>query len=124
VSGVRPPGASTPSLPPRPAERHPAVSVVVLSWNTKDLLLRCLASVRDHPPADAWEGVVVDNASADGSADAVAERFPEWALVRNARNEGYARGNNLGIVRTGGDLVLLLNSDTVVEPGSLRRLAD
>lgn len=114
---------AVPALLPRaPGGHHTDVSIVVLSWNTRDLLLRCLEAVHRHPPPGEWEGVVVDNASGDGSAEAVAERFPAWTLVRNRRNEGYARGNNQGIARTTGDLVLLLNSDTVVGEGSLDRL--
>jgi len=67
--------------------------------------------------------VVVDNDSADGSADLVAAGFPEAVLVRNDRNDGFARGSNLGIARATGRHVLLLNSDTVIHDDSLQRMA-
>jgi len=97
----------------------PELSIVVLSWNTADLLGACLASLeacRDELPLEV---VVVDNASADGSADMVAARFPWCTLVRNPRNEGYAIGNNVGAARARGELLLLLNSDTEVPRGVL-----
>ena len=87
---------------------------VVLSWNGRDDTLAALESLR------GIETVVVDNGSTDGSADAVAEGFPELDLVRAGVNLGYAAGNNVGIRRAlerGADWVLLLNNDATVEPG-------
>lgn len=98
------------------------LSVVILSWNTKDLLLRCLASVERSVSPPAREVLVVDNASRDGSADAAAAAFPSVRILRNARNEGYARGNNIGIRASRGRHVLLLNSDTEVAPGAFAAL--
>jgi len=98
------------------------LSVVVLSWNTRDLLRSCLRAIFASGPPDPLEVIVVDNASEDGSADAVAREFPEVVLVRNAVNEGYARGNNIGLRRCRGDYLLLLNSDTEVRPGALQAL--
>ena len=75
----------------------PELSIVVLSWNTKDLLAACLRSLSalgDDEPS--FEVIVVDNASSDGSADMVARDFPRARLLRNPRNDGYAIGNNLG----------------------------
>jgi N-acetylglucosaminyl-diphospho-decaprenol L-rhamnosyltransferase len=105
------------------AER-PELSIVVLSWNTRDLLASCLASLENASDRVRREVLVVDNASADGSADMVRERFPAVRLLRNARNEGYARGNNIGIAAARGSAVLLLNSDTEVHDGSLDRLVE
>ncbi len=103
----------------------PELSVVVLSWNTRDLLRACLASLRADEPRHAREVIVVDNDSTrDDSPDMVAREFPEVRLVRNAKNVGYAEGNNIGIRAARGDFVLLLNSDTEVEPGALDRLVD
>jgi hypothetical protein len=94
-------------------------SVVVLSYNTKALILACLESV--FAEAERWAGevevIVVDNGSTDGSPDAIRQRFPGVTLVENGENLGFARGNNLGIRESHGDPVILLNSDTVLAPG-------
>ncbi len=100
----------------------PRVSIVVLSWNTRDLLAACLASLPGPGAEPTAEVIVVDNASSDGSADMVAARFPRVTLVRNPRNDGYALGNNLGAERARGEFLLLLNSDTEVRPGALAAL--
>jgi GT2 family glycosyltransferase len=101
----------------------PRVSIVVLSWNTRELLAACLRSLAAVAGEARAEVIVVDNASADGSADMVAQQFPSVRLLRNARNEGYAIGNNLGAAQARGEYLLLLNSDTEVRPGALARLA-
>ncbi|MEW6741223.1 MAG: glycosyltransferase family 2 protein [Planctomycetota bacterium] len=90
------------------------LSIVILSWNTRELLSRCLESLLAGPRSLPFEIIVVDNASTDGSAAMVREIFPEVRLVENERNEGYARGNNIGIRAARGEYVLLLNSDTEV----------
>lgn len=100
----------------------PRVSIVVLSWNTRDLLAACLLSLRAVRDEIAQQVIVVDNASEDGSADMVAERFPEVTLVRNASNAGYAGGNNIGARAAVGEYLLLLNSDTEMRPGVLADL--
>ena len=100
----------------------PVLSIVVLSWNTADLLVACLASLercRDELPLQV---IVVDNDSHDGSADRVAESFPWCELVRNPRNDGYAIGNNIGARDARGEFVLFLNSDTEVPRGTLATL--
>ena len=97
------------------------LSIVIVSYNTRVDLERCLESLRQHPPSMAHEVVVVDNASSDGSADA-ASRFPGVAVIRHDRNAGFSVANNLGIRASHGDLVLLLNSDTIVPPGAIDRL--
>ncbi|MSR74111.1 MAG: glycosyltransferase family 2 protein [Planctomycetes bacterium] len=102
----------------------PDVSVVVLSWNTQQLLRECLAALRCGHGGLNVEVVVVDNASHDGSADMVAREFPEIRLQRNSINRGYAGGVNDGIALAQGASVLLLGSDTRVAPDALRRLHD
>ncbi len=103
---------------------QPDLSVIVLSWNTRDLLRDCLRSVfAEAGPDFTMEVVVVDNASADGSADMVASEFPDARLVRNAANEGYARGNNIALALVAGRRICLLGSDTRIHQGALRRLA-
>lgn len=98
------------------------LSVVVLSWNTADLLVACLRSLRADVSATSREIVVVDNGSADGSADRVAAGFPEVRLIRNPVNLLYSEGNNLGARAAAGEFLCLLNSDTEVSPGALDRL--
>jgi GT2 family glycosyltransferase len=95
------------------------LSIVILSWNTRDLLEACLRSLDSNGDPHDREVIVVDNASGDGSAEMVAERFPDTILVHNRVNEGYARGNNIGMKKSGGDQILLLNSDTEVQGGAL-----
>jgi GT2 family glycosyltransferase len=99
--------------------RTPDVSVLVVSWNTRELTLRCLdtlpASVDD---GTVLETVVVDNASRDGTGAALAERT-DVTLIRNVRNRGFAEGVNQAYAVSRGPLVLLLNSDVELAPGSL-----
>lgn len=96
-------------------------SVIVLSWNGMEYLESCLDAVlsQDYPD---FEVIVVDNASTDGSADFVAEHYPQVRLIRNERNLGFAAGNNIGLRAATGDVLLLLNQDTVVQPGWLAAL--
>lgn len=98
----------------------PRVSVVVVSYNTRDLLRCCLDSVVAN--ASDAEVIVVDNASTDGSAELVRERYPDAQLIRNARNVGFARATNEGIRAATGDMILWLNSDAWLTPGALGRL--
>ena len=99
-----------------------SLSIVVVSWNARADLERCLSSLSLAPPRIDHEIVVVDNASTDGASDMVAERFPLVRLIRAGGNLGFAKANNVGIRATTGELVLLLNPDTVVEPHALDRL--
>jgi GT2 family glycosyltransferase len=101
------------------------VSVVVPNWNGRELLGPCLEAVRAAAGGDLRvEAVVVDNASADGSAAYVRERFPEVVLIENARNEGFARACNRGVAATHAPLVLLLNTDAVLTRDALAHLVD
>jgi N-acetylglucosaminyl-diphospho-decaprenol L-rhamnosyltransferase len=99
-----------------------AVSIVVVSWNTRAALARCLASVVRDPLGAESEVWVVDNGSSDGSAAMVEERFPRIRLVRNDANRGFAAACNQALVRATGQVAVLLNSDAMVEPGCLERL--
>jgi GT2 family glycosyltransferase len=93
----------------------PLVSVVIPSWNGRADLERCLRSLLEHTASVRLELIVIDNASSDGSQDLVAEQFTQVRLLRNARNEGFARACNQGMASATGDLLLLLNSDTYVD---------
>jgi hypothetical protein len=100
----------------------PELSVVVVSWNTREALARCLDSVLADPDGAAAEIWVVDNASTDGSAAMVGRRFPSVRLVANDWNRGFAAACNQAVARAAGPVVVLLNSDAVLEPGALRGL--
>lgn len=101
------------------------LSIVVVNWNTRELLLQCLRSIysdRDTQQRLAVEVIIVDNGSKDGSVQAVRQQFPEVRIIENEENAGFARANNQAIVASRGRFVLLLNSDTEVMPGALFRL--
>lgn len=100
----------------------PKLSIIIVNFNTRVEVGACLDSIYQAPPAFSFEVVVVDNGSADGSADFVAERFPQVRLIRNTMNEGFARANNRAIRSGVGDFVLLLNPDTEVQPGALETM--
>jgi GT2 family glycosyltransferase len=95
------------------------LTIVIVSYNARTDLENCLASLEAAPPALPHDIVVVDNASPDRSAAAVRARFPAVKVIALDRNVGFAAGNNAGIKATAGDLVLLLNSDTIVRAGAI-----
>lgn len=95
----------------------PDISIIILSWNVRDLLRACLSSL---PLADpSIEIIVVDAGSADGSADMVRAEFPTVQVLARSENLGYSRGNNLGLAMARGRYLFVLNPDTVVQAGSL-----
>lgn len=100
----------------------PELSIGIVSWNTRELLDACLASISAIPDRVTREVIVVDNASGDGSAEMVRADHPEVRLIANAENAGYAAGNNQAIAAASGDFILLLNPDIVVLEGSLDTL--
>lgn len=93
------------------------VSIVIVSFNTKDQLRRCLGAI-----GDGFETIVVDNASSDRSGDMVEAEFPQVRLIRNVENVGFGPANNQGTDAASGDLVLYLNSDCYPESGSIQTL--
>jgi N-acetylglucosaminyl-diphospho-decaprenol L-rhamnosyltransferase len=97
------------------------LAIVIVSYNAKTDLLACLHSLRGAPAAVPHEIVVVDNASQDGSADA-ARGVGGVRVIALERNAGFAAANNAGIQATDGELILLLNSDTLVPPGAIDAL--
>ncbi|MFM8559517.1 MAG: glycosyltransferase family 2 protein [bacterium] len=96
------------------------VSVVIVSWNTRDLLRRCLASLR--AARGPLQVVVVDNGSSDGSPAMVRAEFPEVEVVESGANRGFAFATNLGLARATGRHVAWLNSDCEVAPDALATL--
>lgn len=103
------------------ASRTPEISIVVVSWNTRELLRDLLPSLL---AVDRAEVIVVDNASSDGSPEAVESGFPEVRLIRSPRNLGFAGGVNLGFANSSHRLILLVNTDTGVLPGAIEALRD
>lgn len=102
---------------------QPDVTIVIVSYNTREMTLECLRSV-ERETATPHELLVIDNASDDGSAEAIAAEFPELALHRSDTNHGFARANNLLVADATADLVLLLNPDTVVLDAAIDRLIE
>jgi GT2 family glycosyltransferase len=97
------------------------LSIVIVSFNARTDLVHCLLSLKKNPPTIDHEIVVVDNNSSDDSV-AAAEKIPGVKVIRMARNTGFSAANNAGIRASEGDLVLLLNSDTLVPPAALDAL--
>ena len=97
------------------------LSIVIVSFNARADLVHCLLSLKKNPPSVDHEIVVVDNNSSDDSV-AAAQKIPGVAVVRMERNAGFSAANNVGIRQSSGDLLLLLNSDTLVPPGMLDAL--
>ena len=100
----------------------PRVSILIVNWNTRELVLNCLDSLRGNVADIPFEVIVVDNGSIDGSGDAL-ERRHGITLIRNDRNLGFAAAVNQGYRRSTGEFVLLLNSDVELMPDTLSSLA-
>ena len=100
----------------------PEISVVIVSWNARKFLAECLGSL-SRGVTRTCEVIVVDNASTDGSPEMVAAEFPWVNLIQSVENIGFSKGNNLGICRSRGKYLALVNSDVNVLPGCLDQLA-
>ncbi len=104
------------------SEPCPLISVAIVNWNTRDLLLDALESIYHDPNAQRFEVFVVDNSSSDGSASAVAEQFPQVVLTANSSNAGYAAGNNQAMKQAKAPYILLLNPDVIVPIGTFTQV--
>jgi len=100
------------------------LSICIVNWNTRDHVRACLESIAKHPPNLPCEIIVVDNGSADGSAEMVAREFPGVRLIANERNEQYARASNQAIRESSGELLFLLNPDVRVLEATADTLLD
>ena len=100
------------------------LSVIVVSWNTRELLKSCLCALEREINKSDCEVFLVDNASADGSAEMVARDFPWVGLIANNENLGFAAANNQAIAKCKGNYILLLNPDTEVRPGAIKTLLE
>lgn len=100
------------------------ISIIIVSWNTKEILRQCLRSVYEHTPELEIETIVVDNASSDGSAEMVLSDFPQVVLIENNDNRGFAAANNQGMSLATGRYFLLLNSDTIILKNAIEKCVD
>jgi hypothetical protein len=101
----------------------PAIDVVIVTYNSREDVRSCLASIFGAPPSTLARVIVVDNASTDGTVDVVREGFPTVDVTALDRNAGFGAANNIGVRRATAPLVLLLNSDTIVPAGAIDTLA-
>ena len=92
----------------------PLTSIIIVNWNSCDLLKNCLDSIRQTNPNGNYEIIVVDNASTDDSLRMIKNDFPEVVLIENKENLGFAKGCNIGIKASKGKIILFLNSDAEV----------
>lgn len=100
----------------------PDISIVIVNYNVKQLLLTCLASLYRNSSGFSFEVILVDNASSDGSADEVKNKFPQVKLIENKINLGFPAANNQAFKLTKGNYVLMLNPDTELRDNSLLKL--
>jgi GT2 family glycosyltransferase len=98
------------------------LSIIILSWNTRQMLVDCLNSVEATIANLTFEVIVVDNGSTDGSQEMLRERFPSVHLVQNDENVGFARANNQAMALSRGRYMLLLNSDAIATPDAIQSL--
>lgn len=104
-----------------------SISIVIVSWNTRELTLSCLASLSKATLGSNRidvEVVVVDNSSSDDSAEAIKEYFPEVILIESGSNLGFGRANNIALGKVTGEIIFFLNSDTLVSSNTLEVLLE
>jgi len=100
----------------------PDISFSITNYNTKDFLGSCIDSVINGVKEHSNEIIVVDDASSDGSAAMIREKFPQVKIIENEINMGYVKSNNIGIRASSGRYIMSLNSDTVVLDGSIDKI--
>lgn len=98
------------------------LSILIVNYNTRDLTMDALHSVFRSETKYQYEVILIDNASADGSIEAIRTRFPQVTVIENRENVGFARANNQGMRRASGKYILLLNSDTVIQPDTIETM--
>jgi GT2 family glycosyltransferase len=100
------------------------LSFVLVSWNARDYLVQCIESIFESVQSDDTEVIVVDNASTDGSVEAVKRLFPQVRLIASECNLGFAKANNVGIEQSTGEYILLVNTDVLIRPHCISRLLE
>ncbi|MDI6775819.1 MAG: glycosyltransferase family 2 protein [Syntrophales bacterium] len=98
------------------------ISIIIVNWNTKDLLRNCLASICETVRDITREIIVVDNGSGDGSVEMLREKFPRVHVIKNTENRGFGAANNQGLRIMTGRYALLLNSDTILTENAVYEL--
>lgn len=109
------------SMPPIP--ERPAISAVLVSYNTAELTCRSIAKLKTQLDLTRDEIIIVDNASKDDTIDRLSAEHPEAIVIANPSNDGFGAANNLGMQAAKGELFLLINTDAFVEPGAIDTLA-
>lgn len=102
--------------------RSPELSIIIVNWNTRDLLRNCLHSVYETVTGLSYEIIVVDNASTDGSVEMLEKEFPWVNRIVNRQNRGFGAANNQAFAVMKGRYALLLNTDTIVTPEAVSKL--
>ncbi len=103
------------------------LSILIVNWNTRDLVIKCVNSILKYPPDFDYEIIIVDNYSRDGSTDALVNLFgpnKRIHVISSLKNLGFAKGNNLAYQNSTGEYILLLNPDTEVREGALQNLVE
>jgi GT2 family glycosyltransferase len=100
------------------------LSIIIVNWNTKQLLLNCIASIYRTVHQASFEIIMVDNGSTDGSVEAVSQTYPAVKVIANAANQGFAKANNAALERMSGRYAVLLNSDTILKESALDKMYD
>jgi N-acetylglucosaminyl-diphospho-decaprenol L-rhamnosyltransferase len=98
------------------------ISIIIVSYNTREMTLNCIESVFKQTRGCTFEVIVIDNNSQDGSAEAIARKWPEIRTIASVQNDGFARANNIAAAYAKGDYILLLNPDTIVLDGAIQKL--
>jgi GT2 family glycosyltransferase len=97
------------------------ISVIIVNWNTRDVLCNCLHSIYEQTYAITYEVIVIDNASSDGSAEMLRAKYPKVTLIENLKNRGFAAANNQGLCLARGRYALLLNPDTLILENAIQK---
>ena len=108
-------------------KKRDKVSIIILNYNEKNILKKCLESIKNKTLYKNYEIIVVDNNSTDGSIEMLQKFFPEIKLIKNPKNYGFPKGNNIGIreaLKHGTDYVLILNNDTEVTENWLKSMIE
>jgi len=100
------------------------VSIIIVNWNTQEILSQCLNSIYTSRTAKKFEVWVVDNGSSDASVKMIMESYPQVRLIANEKNVGFAHANNQAFIQSSGEIVMLLNPDTVIEKDVIENLVN
>src|SRR6185436_15540595 len=122
TTGTSPPRPRCPSSRRRPVADRDSLAIIIVTYNSAQEIDACLQSLVGHTGPFPTTITVVDNASKDGTASRVRQKWPSVEVIDAGANLGFARANNLGIRATSSDYVLLMNPDTVAPPGAIQTL--